>query len=537
MAEYADESEMPSIWTKRTGKSITLPDVSWSDLEAGTQGRDFDLNGLASVLRFSFGQIGSFRVPGGERVRKANPSGGAKHPTEGWLEMGHSWCGIQPGTYFYDPENHALVQTETQTPASAGAGLTLSVRSRLERAMWRYRDPRSSRAVLFDAGHVIENLFILLRFLGTDAYLHPGRLLCGFGADDFREPELGRIDIPIDNSPLGLSPVYHGSAANTTEQDIGEPFVLNPFAYFTLKNGGLTGNIAYPKHRRVDLSPVEFSILTHCIPSSRGAPSRSRDRYTTTKDIVEAIPCSSEADIERLESNGLLLRQTHASVLWPQVRRWAEKGWYLPLLAWTEASTPAGHAVPTEREASNGRSISGLTDIAKPLRKRITSRSFTDQQITSSRLRSIIQHSLVADSSVSTATLFIAPFKISGLPAETLHYWDNVNNQFVTTENRATVDDIVRVTIGQGWVRNCAAMIWLMSTIDTGCPRHYVSPHVLLGRIAQRVALLSTTHELGVFQTPATLDADLAALLGCEPSPDTLSYSVAIGATSRKAAV
>ncbi len=534
MAEYADESEMPSVWTKRTGTPIALPEVSWADLESRGRDEEFNLKSLSAVLRFSFGQIGSFRVPGGERVRKANPSGGAKHPTEAWLEVGKAWGDLQRGMYAYDAQNHALVQTDM--PISGRTGLNLSVRSRLERAMWRYRDPRSSRAVLFDAGHVIENVLIVLCLFGTDAILRSGRLLRDFSPDDLREPELGSIDILLDSDPPRKFDLDHvGNGLNAVETDPSESHVLNPLVYFTLKNGGLVANMAYPENRRVDINPVEFSILTHCIPSSRGEPCRPGDRYTTTKDILDAVPGSSEADIERLEKNDLLLGRMRGKVLWPEVRRWAEKGWYLPLLAWAEASNSAGHAFRGERESNNGNSMSGFSNVATPLRERVTTRSFSDQQIAVERLRSIIADSLNVESDISVASLFVAPLKISGLTREIVHHWDAASNDFVSVGRSVTPDDIVRVTIGQGWVRNCAAMIWLLSKVDVNSPENYVSPHILLGRIAQRLALLSTADELGVFQTPATLDRDLANLLGQETTPESLIYTVAIGATSRKA--
>lgn len=534
MAEYADESEMPSAWTKRVGTPMTLPEVSWTDLEPRGQDEEFNLKSLSAVLRFSFGQIGSFRVPGGERVRKTNPSGGAKHPTEAWLEVGKAWGGLQRGMYAYDAQNHALAQADI--PTSGRTGLNLSVRSRLERAMWRYRDPRSSRAALFDAGHVIENLLIILSLLRTDAILRSGRLLRDFSPDDFREPELGSIDILLDGEPPRKFDLDHvGNGLNTVEADASEPHASNPLVYFTLKNGGLVGNMVYPENRRVDINPVEFSILTHCIPSSRGEPCRPGDRYTTTKDILDAVPGSSEADIERLEKNGLLLGWMRGKVLWPEVRRWTEKGWYLPLLAWAEASNFVRHAFSVEPESNNRNSMSGFINVATPLRERVTTRSFSDQQIAVERLRSIVADSLNVESKISVASLFVAPLKISGLTQEVLHHWDTTSNDFVPAGRSVTPDDIVRVTIGQGWVHNCAAMIWLLSKVDVSAPENYVSPHIFLGRIAQRLALLSTADELGVFQTPATLDRDLANLLGQETTPESLIYAVAIGATSRKA--
>lgn len=537
MAEYADESNMPSIWTKRAGPSIALPEVSWPDLDPCVRGEKFDLRAMSAVLRFSFGQIGTFRVPGGVRVRKANPSGGAKHPTEAWLAVRKAWSGLQPATYVYDAQNHALVQTDL--PILCRPQLSLSIRSRLERAMWRYRDPRSSRAVLFDAGHVIENVLILLRLFGTDAVLRPGRLLCSFSSDSFREPELGRIDISLDNNPsekFDPDPGNTPSSRIVTDADVSEPLVLNPLAYFTLKDGGLTGNLVYPENRRVDINPIEFSILTHCIPSSRGEPSRPRDRYTTTNDVLDAVPGSLESSIDRLEKNNLLLRRTRGKFLWSEVRRWAEKGWYLPVLAWAEVTSSQGLATQDERESDNKNSMSGFRDVATPLRNRVTTRCFSDQQIPAERLRSIIADSFNVESDASAAFLFVAPFNISGLARETLHRWDDTSKKLVLIGRSITRAAIVRVTIGQGWVRNCAAMIWLLSTVDIDSPENYVSPHILLGRIAQRLALLSTADGLGVFQTPATLDRDLASLLGRDPTPESLSYTVAIGATVGRAA-
>jgi SagB-type dehydrogenase family enzyme len=102
---------------------------------------------------------------------KAVPSGGARHPVEALLWVRTD--GVPEGLYHYSVEHNALHRLANQPSISAlvnacpalrpvtetdGELLVVMLAAVVRRAMWRYRDPRSARAVLVDVGHVVQHL-------------------------------------------------------------------------------------------------------------------------------------------------------------------------------------------------------------------------------------------------------------------------------------------------------------------------------------------------------------------------------------------
>lgn len=114
-----------------------------------------------------------------ELIFKAVPSGGARHPSEAllWLRVE----GMPEGLYHYNVRANALDLLEVQPDADAlaavcpalpeltggtGTVVVVMLAAAVERPMWRYRDPRSARAVLVDVGHVVQHLAEVGAWLG-----------------------------------------------------------------------------------------------------------------------------------------------------------------------------------------------------------------------------------------------------------------------------------------------------------------------------------------------------------------------------------
>lgn len=97
-------------------------------------------------------------------VFKSVPSGGGRHPTELYVAIPDFLDGIESGLYHYQPDRLLLgrMPENINTPAilsairgeSETAVASVFLSSRVERAMWRYRDARSARAIINDIGHV-----------------------------------------------------------------------------------------------------------------------------------------------------------------------------------------------------------------------------------------------------------------------------------------------------------------------------------------------------------------------------------------------
>ncbi len=115
-----------------------------------------------------------------ELIRKAVPSGGSRHPTEALLYLRVE--GFPEGLYHFNVSARSLDLLSCQPPLAclaavcpalaellaepSGAAAVVMLASQVERAMWRYRDPRSFRAVAIDVGHVVQHLAEVGAWLG-----------------------------------------------------------------------------------------------------------------------------------------------------------------------------------------------------------------------------------------------------------------------------------------------------------------------------------------------------------------------------------
>jgi SagB-type dehydrogenase family enzyme len=138
---------------------------------------------------------------------KSIPSGGGRHPTEIFLAA-FDVDGIPAGVYHYDVESHRLdrVSDGQQREAFADATLDLFAKyetppaaalvftSLVERSMWRYRDPRSFRAILVDVGHAVMAYRRVGRMLGFRTYalqkMNDSQMAALLGLDRVAQPPL-----------------------------------------------------------------------------------------------------------------------------------------------------------------------------------------------------------------------------------------------------------------------------------------------------------------------------------------------------------
>jgi hypothetical protein len=129
---------------------------------------------LLSTLLFEvFGCRGTFTWKGqGDFLLKSSPSGGARHPTECYLLLGEA-SALGPSVCHYSVKEHALRKLHAfpgmlefeqtlrkcfwdyEDRITFMPHCVLILSSVVERAQWRYRDPRSHRAIIVDAGHLL----------------------------------------------------------------------------------------------------------------------------------------------------------------------------------------------------------------------------------------------------------------------------------------------------------------------------------------------------------------------------------------------
>jgi len=170
-------------------------------------------------------------MPGVVGLKKSYPSGGGLHPLEPYVLV-QRVDGVETGLYHYHASDHALEPLSMLTAEEAArlakvmvggqgffaeAPVHIVLAARFERTFWKYRNhPKAYRAIVLEAGHVSQNLYLAATDLRLGAYvtaaineidieqalgLDPLRespiVVCGFGARTRRERTMFEFD------PLG----------------------------------------------------------------------------------------------------------------------------------------------------------------------------------------------------------------------------------------------------------------------------------------------------------------------------------------------
>jgi SagB-type dehydrogenase family enzyme len=184
---------------------VPLPQAVRFEQANDTKIQSVTFSDLGVILFSAAGLIGEKPWPGqGSFLRKTVPSGGARHPTEVYVaNLGISE--LPAGVYHYNVEQHGLDEIERAQTSSAlyeqvknaisdvrdrvkfAPQAVLILTSVLERSMWRYRDSRSFRVILIDAGHVVMNFRCACESLGLTYF-------CGHGFSDDKVAAILKLD-------------------------------------------------------------------------------------------------------------------------------------------------------------------------------------------------------------------------------------------------------------------------------------------------------------------------------------------------------
>jgi len=531
MRQYARlVSPPPTIAERITEKNkqfYKLPTVSPQDLnplqEEHSKPQKFSLTTFSAILRFVFGPIGEITGSEfGSWLHKTSPSGGARHPTEGVVVLPRNYYAELPaGIYVYDIKRHGLVELvgeyEKSILDSLGEDvLGFLIRSRVERAMWRYRDIRAFRPVLLDAGHVIETLELLLGYWGAATRVVSPPTCVSHDFSWLEEPELAMVLAghaeSIDNVQLPLSKI-----PQVSDGDYSGKHLTNPGMYITFEQGALTANVLWPERHQLKIDFSDFNVLTHCLPSTRG------DRITSFEGILDAIPGATFANIKELCQRGALLPAEIGKEFYSGINLWVRHGWYLSLLAHLEVRAASLHSADL---CFGGRVATLQTvpphDLVPSLMKRQTTRKFLSTSISRGALEKILfEASLnIFPESEKSTRLFVAALKVEGLEPQ-VYQWNVQKKELLSLNKQLTRREIRALTIGQPFVEAGAATIWLQGELDLSNPARYELDILGLGQIGQRICLATTAQGLGVFMTPAVSDKAIFNELGISKQIET----------------
>jgi SagB-type dehydrogenase family enzyme len=529
MQHYAQLWPHPPMKTPRDGPAYRLPSVTAADLlgpAEPTSDLALPLRCLAAILRFTFAPILELEGATGSFIRKTSPSGGDLHPTEGIIILPSALNGIPAGVYAYDVERHGLISVLEDYPDlspikrdSPIFGILL--RSRVERPMWRYRDPRSFRAVLIDAGHVAENLTLLLANFGYATRISPPPRAVSRPFAWVSEPEVALL-LAGPSDELATIDCPRIRPWQLQHHDHSNRHLTNPSLFMTFGDGALVGHVLWPELRTVKVEFADFDVLTHCLPSRRG------DRLTTMSGILAAVPSASVQQVELLCDAHALLPEEIGRDFYAALDLWVRHGWYMPFLAHLNVQSAEKISA-----TSNIQTVPFSTgDLVRALLLRKTTRSFASKSVALSCLTALLREATPVvkeiDDCERPVSVFVVALAVDGL-ASGLYRWDSHNLTLHALNRKITRWDLRNMATGQPWAGAGAAVILILRRMDLLMPARYELELLDLGRIGQRVCLAGAARGLGVFVTPALLDSSVLSALAVPQSTDFVEYFVAVG--------
>lgn len=176
MKDYEDQWLAPSVYQSFPAlRNVPLEKVTeeYADYLDGKREPD-GLDTLSLLFDFCFGERNHLKRGFDEQkflqlesLRKTIPSGGGRHPTEVFMAVFRPALGLSAGLYHYNVHDNCLellreeelfgaIQEALPAPLEVNGerpDAVMFFTSICERAMWRYRDPRSWRAFVIDIGH------------------------------------------------------------------------------------------------------------------------------------------------------------------------------------------------------------------------------------------------------------------------------------------------------------------------------------------------------------------------------------------------
>ena len=179
---YKNYKHARRVFLPHPSASLAREPLSTGFIEGGKL--RLTVNVLFEILSISFAQTGAIQIKrwrAEPAIRTTSPSGGARHPIEGYL-FNVSVDGLTPGIYHIgvspvrlDLLREAIPSAEILNHLFPGCYRRLKHRVQaivaltciFERNMYRYREPRTFRTVHMDAGHVAETVCMLAAAKGT----------------------------------------------------------------------------------------------------------------------------------------------------------------------------------------------------------------------------------------------------------------------------------------------------------------------------------------------------------------------------------
>jgi SagB-type dehydrogenase family enzyme len=158
---YSDDFERAAL-----PEAINKDKTDLNNLKISSNDK-IDINAVSIVTTMAFTKTAemSIRWKGAPLLRRTSPSGGSRHPTEGYL-VALDVQGIDSALYHIQTEPFFLVKITNINKSEISKLFNLKkndnhcaaiimLTSVFERNMYRYREPRTFRTIHMDVGHII----------------------------------------------------------------------------------------------------------------------------------------------------------------------------------------------------------------------------------------------------------------------------------------------------------------------------------------------------------------------------------------------
>ncbi len=525
MNEYGKIAPPPDVYTQRDAElqrlSLPVPQMQLCNIESEVQL-------LSNILSGTFLAVGE--INGGDFgpwLRKANPSGGARHPIEA-LVIINGIEDLPDGVYYFDPPNNQLVYKMACSDGSNHRRLSLVLTARVERPMWRYRESRSFRAIFLDAGHCIETLRQLSTAYGWS-------LMEDFiGQDVFNELDLQ--DIPICGFSINRHVGRRASEATLqatsnivvcerNDANRSACYNTNPFLWCYFAEGKLVGVTSYPECTKLILDESMFRVLNYAQVSRRG------DRPSTPLEISLSQNVSIKL-VDELIQSGFLINRESVRGLYSEAAHWISHGWYQNLLVYLEYK-----AEKINSESLIGGKFFHESEFVEPgplwkalSTERKTTRIFSPTLIDPVSALGAVNSCLELLNDCDALDMF--HLKRVDDHVFNVQKWSKKERCFISFK-KIEIALLENAVIGQKPVVQASDIYWFASSVEGLNSVGYVNALLRLGMLMQKVCISCARMKLGLFITPASNDLAAAKITELN-SVSTINYFAAVGYAMRK---
>ena len=538
MALYGKESPPPPPYTdlkSYVGKRWDLPVPEFRRLSHGAPPSISPMTAVATALAGTLQATGS--IDGGDFgpwLRKACPSGGARHPTEVRLSI-RGLPEIEDGMWLYDAQRHQLLYEKALFAGATekGGSICWNFVSRVERPMWRYRDARSLRPVIIDAGHVVHSVRM---FLSTMGFGLSSTTVSDNDIEDFDfdAPTLARFWM-VGAGLRSRGHVRGGARRRMEELEYcrDQAYSCNPLLWLSVGGGSLWGHCEYPVSSKMELQKEDFLVLNYCIPSRRG------DRLSQAKHVSRALGVDAEARMKALLGARLLVRSEEGLRLDRAIGKWCRYGWYQSLLACAHIHNAevGGEAATTEIAAGHdgfSHSCYTLSDLRRiTATERRTTRSFECEPLTQP-LVDVVIDSLLRFPQVLSGRVGVRLCRFQDDNGQLWHLSGDSSLRLTKVDHQISRTEVVSNCMGQAPLQMADTAIWLHAEAPPKHAGRYVARLLDFGAIAQELCVRCADKGIGVFLSAAVRDRQTQDMLCLPANKDFLLYVIGIGLPAPK---